>query len=272
MKVRGKVVVVTGAGSGLGREVTLELLRRGARVAAVDLRADGLAETQRAAQAQGLTGAGPRLSTHPLDITDRAAVEALPDAVIAAHGCVDAVVNNAGIMQPFRTVEDLDYPTIERVIDVNLMGTLHMVKAFLPHLKGRPQGHICNVSSLGSFLPVPGQAVYGASKAAVKLLSEALYAELLDTHVGVSVVLPGGMATNISANSGVTMPTAPAASSKVPITPAPEAARILVEGIERDRLHVLIGSQTRMMDAVMRVSPKRAIHLIQKQMKHLLAD
>ena len=147
----------------MGRELALGLLRRGARVAAVDVRADGLEETS------ALALAGERLSTHVLDITDRAACEALPEDVIARHGAVDGLINNAGIMQPFVTVEDLDYATIERVLNVNLMGTIHMVKAFLPHLKARPVAHIANVSSMGGFLPVPGQSMYGASKAAVKL-------------------------------------------------------------------------------------------------------
>jgi NAD(P)-dependent dehydrogenase (short-subunit alcohol dehydrogenase family) len=133
MKVRNKVVVVTGAGSGMGRELALALLRRGARVAAVDMRPEGLAETAT------LAAAGERLSTHLLDIADRAACEALPDEVIARHGRVDGLINNAGIMQPFITVEDLDYATIEHVLTVNLMGTIHMVKAFLPHLKARPR-------------------------------------------------------------------------------------------------------------------------------------
>jgi NAD(P)-dependent dehydrogenase (short-subunit alcohol dehydrogenase family) len=265
MKVHDRTIVVTGAGSGLGRELALALLARGAQVAAVDLRAEGLEETARLAAARG------RLSIHVVDITDRAAVESLPEAVIAAHGTVDGVINNAGIMQPFHTVADLDYATIERVLDVNLMGTVHMVKAFLPPLLQRPEAHIANVSSLGSFLPVPGQAMYGASKAAVKLLTESLYAELLETNVGVSLVLPGGMGTNISANSGVSVPRAAAESSRIPITPPADAARTVVDGIERDRLHILIGSQTRIMDLVVRVAPKPAIHLIQRQMKHLLA-
>ena len=193
MKVRGKVLVVTGAGSGMGREITLELLRRGARVAAVDLRPEGLEGTA------GLARPRERLSTHVLDITDREAVAALPDEVTAAHGVVDGIVNNAGIIQPFITVEELDYATIDRVLAVNLMGTIQMVKAFLPRLKERPQAHIANVSSMGGFLPVPGQVMYGASKAAVKLLTEGLYAELLETPVGVSVIMPGAAATNITA-------------------------------------------------------------------------
>jgi short-subunit dehydrogenase len=264
MKVRNKVVVVTGAGSGMGRELALALLRRGARVAAVDMRPEGLAETAT------LAAAGERLSTHVLDITDRAACETLPDEVIARHGRVDGLINNAGIMQPFITVDDLDYTTIERVLNVNLMGTIHMVKAFLPHLKARPEAHVANVSSMGGFLPVPGQAMYGASKAAVKLLTEALYAELLDTSVGVSVIMPGGMATNITANSGVSMPGVDPAASKYPMTSARDAARIILDGIESDRLHILVGRDARVMSAASRIAPRQAVHLIQKRMKKLM--
>ena len=265
MKVRGKVVVVTGAGSGMGRELTLALLRRGARVAAVDVRPEGLAETA------ALAAAGERLTTHVVDITDRAACEALPDEVIARHGAVDGLVNNAGIIQPFVTIEDLDDATIERVLNVNLMGTIHMVKAFLPHLRARPEAHIANVSSMGGFLPVPGQVMYGASKAAVKLLTEGLYAELLDTNVGVSVIMPGAVATNITENSGVAAPVADAATaSSYPTTSAPDAARIMVEGIEAGRLHIFVGRDSRLMNAATRIAPRQATHLIQKQMKKLM--
>lgn len=266
MKVRNKVVVVTGAGSGMGREVTLELLRRGARVAAVDLRPEGLAQT--AALANG----GADLSTHVVDISDRAAVEALPHDVRASHGVVDAVVNNAGIIQPFVPIADLDYAAIERVLNVNLMGTIYMVKTFLPLLAERPEAHIANVSSMGGFLPVPGQAMYGASKAAVKLMTEGLYAELLDTNVGVSVIMPGAVATNITENSGVTVPMseADAAAAGTRTTSAPDAARTIIDGIESDRLHIFVGRDSRMMNVASRVAPKQATHLIQKQMKKLM--
>lgn len=265
MKVRGKVVVVTGAGSGMGREVARELLRRGARVAAVDLRGEGLAETAT------LAGAGERMSTHVLDVTDRTAVEALPAEVVARHGWVDGLVNVAGIIQPFVTVEDLDYPTIERVLAVNLMGTVHTVKAFLPYLTARPEAHLANVSSMGGFLPVPGQVVYGASKAAVKLLTEGLYAELLDTRVGVSVIMPGAVATNITANSGVSIPGMEAAAAGARMLSAADAAPIMVDGIEKGRLHIYVGRDSLMMGAATRLAPRQATHLIQKQMKRLLA-
>ena len=264
MKLRGKVVVVTGAGSGMGRALTVALRERGATVAAVDLRSESLAETAR------LAGAGTALSEHVLDITDREAVAALPEQVIAEHGRVDALINCAGIIQPFVTVEDLDYPTIERVLNVNLMGTIHMVKAFLPHLKARPEAHIANVSSMGGFLPVPGQVIYGASKAGVKLLTEGLFAELRDTAVRVSVIMPGAVETPITANSGVSIPGMDAASGSARMLKATDAAQIMLDGIEKDRLHIYVGRDSQLMGAAMRLSPKRATLLIQKQMKGLL--
>lgn len=264
MKVLNKVLVVTGAGSGMGRAVAEELVRRGARVAAADVRPEGLARTAT------LAGAGTRLSTHVLDISDRAAVAELPDMVLTTHGRIDGVINNAGIIQPFVPVADLDLATIEHVLDVNLMGTVYMVKAFLPYLLERPVGHIANVSSMGGFLPVPGQSIYGASKAAVKLLTEGLYAELLDTSVGVSVVLPGAVDTNITENSGVAMPSlsGPSAPS---MTSAPEAARMIVDGIENNRLYVFVGRDSRLMNVATRIAPRRASLLVRRQLKGLLA-
>lgn len=264
MKVQGKVVVVTGGGSGMGRALVLLLLRKGARVAAVDLNAASLQETAQLAQA------AERLSTHVLNITQREAVEALPAEVMARHGAVDGLINNAGIIQPFVRVNDLDYGAIERVMNVNFYGTLYMIKAFLPHLLQRPEAHIVNISSMGGFLPVPGQSVYGASKAAVKLLSEGLFAELLETPVRVTVVFPGAVATNITANSGVEIRAAegrqPAAK---PLEPE-RAAQIIVEGMEQNRFRVLVGSDARLMDFLYRLNPERAARFIYQQMRSLL--
>lgn len=266
MNVAGKVIVVIGGGNGIGRQVVLELLRRGARVAAVDIRQEALDDT--AAHAD----AGNRLATFRVDITDRAAVHALPDQVVEAFGQVDGLVNVAGIIQPFVRLADLDFEAIERVIDVNLYGTLHTVKAFLPLLLARPAAHVTNVSSMGGFLPVPGQTIYGASKAAVKLMTEGLYAELLETDVGVSVVFPGAVKTDITANSGVDTPGTggSAESSKFPTTEPDDAARIIVDGIESNRFHVYVGRDSRLLNLLNRLAPRRSTHLIQRQMTSLL--
>ena len=266
MQMEDKVEVVTGGGNGIGRELVLELLRRGARVAAVDIRQDSLDETAR------LASAGDRLALFVVDITDRQDVEALPEKVVAELGAVDALINNAGIIQPFVRLNDLEFEAIERVVDVNFWGTVHTVKAFLPHLLERPVGHVANVSSMGGFLPVPGQTVYGATKAAVKLLTEGLYAELMGTNVGVSVILPGAVGTEISANSGVGVPAGAesADAAQFPTTSPNDAARIIVDGIESDEFHIFVGRDARTMNIFSRVAPRRATRFISNKMKDLL--
>jgi NAD(P)-dependent dehydrogenase (short-subunit alcohol dehydrogenase family) len=267
MKVAGKVVAVTGGGNGIGQQVVLELVRRGASVAAADISEQGLETTVE------LASAGNRVSTHVVDITDREAVGAWPEDITAIHGPIDSVINVAGIIQPFVKLVDLDYEAIERVINVNLYGTIHVVKTFLPGLLNRPVAHIANVSSMGGFLPVPGQTIYGASKAAVKLLTEGLYAELLDTDVGVSVIFPGAVATDITSHSGVEIPmdAASAEASRVRTTSPEEAARIILDGIEDDQFHIYVGRDAVLMNVANRISPRRSTHLIYRQMKNLLS-
>ena len=268
MNVAGRIVVVTGAGSGMGRETALELLRRGARVAAVDINATTLAETVSLAADQASS-----LATFTVNVTDRAAVEALPQAVVDRFGAVDGIINCAGIIQPFVRLNDLDYASIDRVFAVNWLGTLYMTKTFLPWLLKRPEAHIVNISSMGGFLPVPGQSVYGASKAAVKLLTEGLHSELAGTAVHVTVVFPGAVATNITTNSGVAIPMmGDAAGGKQPsVLAADKAARIILDGMGKNRFRVLVGSDARMMDRLYRLSPRRATGFIAGQMKELLS-
>ncbi|MGB8359846.1 MAG: SDR family oxidoreductase [Acidimicrobiia bacterium] len=264
MRFEGKVIVVTGGGSGMGRQVVLELLRRQARVAAVDIRQESLDETAR------LADVGDRLASYTVDVTDRGAVGALPESVLADMGVVDGLIHCAGIIQPFVRLNELDYDAIDRVINVNLYGTIHVVKAFLPVLLERPVAHIANVSSMGGFLPVPGQTIYGATKAGVKLMTEGLYAELLETNVGVSVVMPGAVATDIATNSGVDVGDMTVEESDYPTTSAEDAARIILDGIEKDRLHIFVGRDSLMMNAFSRTAPRRATHMIYRQMKDLL--
>ena len=267
MQLTNKVFVVTGGGNGMGREVVLGLLARGARVAAVDLNEPGLAETAKLAGA-----ASAQLTTHPLNVTDRHAVLALPDAVIHAHDQVDGVLNVAGIIQPFVKLTELDFDTIERVFNVNFWGVVNMTKAFLPALTARPEAAVLNVASMGGFLPVPGQAAYGASKAAVKLFTEALYAESLGTNLAVTIVFPGGVGTNITANSGVAMPEVAAAKpgKEYKTTSPADAGQQIIEGLEKGSFRVVIGSDAKFMDRFSRFSPRRATELIASKMKDLL--
>lgn len=258
-----KVFVVTGAGSGIGRETALQLLWRGARVAAVDLHADTLEELA------GDARAGSRLSLHPLDVADRAAIEALPADVIAAHGRVDGLFSIAGIIQPFVSVSDLPLERAERIMNVNFWGTYYLDTAFLPLLVQRPEACLVNVSSMGALVPVPGQGVYSASKAAVRLLTECLYAELADTSVAVTLVIPGGVGTNITTNSGVEIPKIPAgAMSKV--TSAEDAATQIVDAVRDGTFRLIIGADAFKLDILGRVAPVRAITTVADRMKALM--
>lgn len=269
MKVANKVIVVTGAGSGIGRALTLALLQKGARVAAADLNETTLQETVALA-----SGYADRLSAHVLNVADRPAVEALPDTVIAAHGAVDGIINNAGIIQPFIRLNDLQYDVIERVLNVNLYSVIYMTKAFLPHLLARPVAHVVNVSSMGGFFPVPGQTLYGASKAGVKLMTEGLYAELLDTNVRVTAVFPGAIATNITMNSGVSMDISATddAAQNFTMTSADDAARMIIDGMEKDKFQVYVGRDAKMMNLFYRLNPRRATQFMYSRMKELLGD
>lgn len=254
--------MVTGAGGGIGAELVLGLLSRGAKVVACDLREESLVALK------GLAGAeGDALSTYIVNITDRKAVEELPKKV----GEIDGLINNAGIIQPFVKINELDYEAIDRVMGVNFYGTLYFVKTFLPQLLKRPVAHIVNVSSMGGFLPVPGQSVYGASKAAVKLMTEGLYAELKGTNVRVSVVFPGATQTNITQNSGLKAPAqAEGTKQRIPMLDPKKVAAIILDGVERDRFQIFTGKDSRLMNTLCRLNPQMATDLIAKQMRSLL--
>lgn len=272
MKVQNKVVVVTGAGAGMGREVTLELLRRGAKaVVAVDVKQEALNETITLAGDNG-----HRISSHVVDISNIDQVKELPARVLELHGQVDGLINVAGIIHKFHTVADLSYEEIHRVFNVNFFGTVHMVKEFLPLLLARPEAQITNISSMGSYVPVPGQTMYGASKAAVKLFTEGLRSELAGGPVGVNLVFPGAVATNIAGNSGAMteeeakkMASNPEAS-KYKTLPAADAGRIIVDGFESNVFHGFAGSDAKFMYRYSRLAPEAAAKLIQKQMANLL--
>ena len=264
MKINDKTIILTGAGSGIGRALTLELLKSGAIVVAVDLRKDTLEILKN-------TIGDSRLHIYGLDVSDKAKVMEFSKQVIKDLGHVDGLINCAGIIQPFKKVNELDYNDIERVMNVNFYGTVYMTKAFLPLLLDRPEAHIVNVSSMGGFLPVPGQSVYGASKAAVKLFTEGLFAEFLDTNVRVSVVFPGATTTDISKNSGVQTPSMPSDSAKnIPMLSAEKAAQIIVKGIEKNRAQIFTGNDSKTMNFLYRLNPVFATKFIAKKMSSLL--
>jgi short-subunit dehydrogenase len=268
MKVQNKRIIVTGGGSGMGREIVLNLLSKDAKVMAIDINEIALQETVAIANDKKKS-----LSTMVVDITKKASVEMMLNDILERFGSVDGIINNAGIIQPFLKVNDLSYEAIERVFNVNFYGTLYLVKAFLPHLLTRPEAHIVNISSMGGFLPVPGQTVYGASKAAVKLLTEGLNSELIGTNVKVTIVFPGAIGTNIMQNSGVDNPLQSASENKSMkiLTPA-KAAQIIINGMENNRYRILVGTDAKIMDFFYRLAPRSAANLIGKKMGALLSD
>lgn len=267
MDVQGKVIVVTGGGNGIGQQLVLTLLDKGATVAAADINADALEQTRRlAGDRAGM------LSLHQTDIASREAVARLVETVLARHGCVDAIINNAGVIHPFRTVRELDHGVIERMININFYGVINMTKAFLPLLLARPVAHIVNVSSMGGIFAYPKQTFYGASKAAVKLLSEGLYVELRGSRVGVTVVYPGAIATNITRNNDAHNDAIERFSRIYRGTPPATAARRIVEAIESNRFRVVIGIDAKVLSFLYRLFPRLTIVLVGKAMNIAMPD
>ena len=269
MKVAGKVIVVTGAGNGMGREISLNLLNKGAKVIGLDINMEGLKKTQE------LAGDKSQLmKLMQLDITNREAVEQMAEEAVKLFGAVDGIINNAGIIQDFIPVSKMEYRTIERVMNINFYGTLYMVKAFLPHLLTRPEAHIVNVSSMGAFAPVPGQTFYGASKAAVRALTEGLMGELMDTNVKVSEVFPGAVATNIQKNSGLKSAVDVSGYSeedikKNGVTTPKMAAETIVSGMEAGKWKIIVGSDCKKMDLLVRIAPRFAMKKLAEAIKKL---
>jgi short-subunit dehydrogenase len=268
MKVQGKTFVVTGAGNGIGREVSLQLLALGAKVAGLDLSQKGLDETSVKAGSENFAG-------YSVDITKLSEVVKAKGLITGKFGAIDGLINVAGIIQPFIRVNELNFDQIAKVMDVNFFGLLNVTKTFLPDLISRPVAHIANVSSMGGFVPVPGQSIYGASKAAVKLLTEGLHSELQGTGVGVTTIFPGGVDTDIVLNSGVMTEDqmkqmAAKAGPKRKSTSVTVAAKAIIDGIEKKKFHVLIGPDAKTMYYLSRFMPERAANLIYKNMKDLL--
>ncbi|SDT09705.1 NADP-dependent 3-hydroxy acid dehydrogenase YdfG [Nocardioides scoriae] len=261
--VQGKVVVVTGAGSGIGRELAVELSRRGARVSGCDVDEAGLKET--ATRTRG------ELHTAVVDMGDREAVTAYAAEVAAHFGVVHQVFNNAGIAFN-SSVLDSEWSDYERVLRVNLNGVIHGTQAFLPHLLASGDGHVVNVSSLNGYLAQPGLSHYCAAKFAVRGFTETLRSEmLLEGHpVKVSVVHPGGVATAISSNAlewaratGREITPAHEArqrtyTEKLLKLPADKAARIIVDGVEKGRARIRVGNDAIAVDRLVRLAPATA--------------
>ena len=257
-----RTAVVTGAGSGIGRAVSLALAKRGCRLALVDIDAEGLAESARQVSALGRP-----VTTHVVDVSDKARMAALPDEVVAAHGAVHVLVNNAGV-SVHASFADHSLEDFEWLMGINFWGVVYGCKFFLPHLLRAPEAHVVNISSVFGLLGVPRQASYCASKFAVRGLSETLRIELAKTKVGVTSVHPGGVATNIAAKMRVVGgPEAIAANERIVkrfknMLPPEVAAEAIVLGIAENRPRVLITRETHVADLLKRVLPGLSTDLV----------
>ena len=265
MNVSNRVAVITGAGSGIGRATALALARRGCHLALADIGIEGLKET-----AWMLSTLGVRVTTHPLDVADRAAVRALPAAVMDAHKRVDLLVNNAGVALG-GSFEQVDEDDFDWLMDINFNGVVRMTRAFLPLLRQSDQARIVNLSSIYGIVSPPGQAAYSASKFAVRGFSNALRHELEGSTVAVSVVHPGGVATAIASNARVPRD-APADEiargrklSEKLLRMAPDTAgEIIARGIERRQARILVGNDAKFVSFLERLAPVAYWRLLKK--------
>jgi NAD(P)-dependent dehydrogenase (short-subunit alcohol dehydrogenase family) len=244
---RDKVCVITGAGSGIGRALALELGRRGARLAISDVNQEAAAETAK------LCGA----ESYRLDVSDRTAVFAHAEEVAARFGVVNLVINNAGVAM-HQDVLETSVEDYEWIMGVNFWGVVYGTKAFLPHLIASGDGHLVNLSSLFGLIAVPAQSGYNASKFAVRGFTESLRQEMLAAGhpVGVSCVHPGGIKTSIARSARVRGgdPTELATRfDRIARVPPERAAQIILQGVERRRPRILVGGDARAIDLLQRV-------------------
>jgi NADP-dependent 3-hydroxy acid dehydrogenase YdfG len=238
-----KVVVITGAGSGIGRALALDLAAKGSVLALSDVDDAGLAETVDLVKAAGVR----EVRSDHLDVADRAAFTTYAAAVAEQFGRVNVVINNAGVALA-GDLDDLAYGDMEWIVGINFWGVVHGTKEFLPHLIASGDGHVVNLSSLFGLISMPGQSAYNATKYAVRGLTEALREEMLIAghRVGVTAVHPGGIKTAIARNARVSEHEDKAATAKLfdeklaKMTPE-RAAEIIVRGIIRNQARVLVG-------------------------------
>ena len=252
----GAVAVLTGAGSGMGAELAVQLAAKGANLALVDRDESGLQAT-----VARLGGGGVKVSAHVMDVSYAAAIEAFPAQVLEVHGRVSVLINNAGVAL-VGTFEQASLADFEWLMNINFWGGVRLTHAFLPVLRREPMAQIMLVSSVFGLIGPPGQTAYAASKFALRGFGEALRHELGQGKIGVTIVHPGGVNTNIarSARIGEKMDRQAAQAGvklfqKMLKTRADRAASRMLRGIERREKRVLIGADAYQIDAIQRLIP-----------------
>ena len=249
-----KVAVITGAGSGIGRALAVNLAEKGAKLALSDIDTEGLAETVRQAEALGADVKSDRLN-----VAEREAVLDYAEAVVAHFGEVHQVYNNAGIAYN-GDVENSEFKDIERIIDVDFWGVVNGTKAFLPHVIASGDGHIINISSLFGLIAVPGQSAYNAAKFAVRGFTEALHQEMLVAKhpVKVTCVHPGGIKTAVARNATVAndqnaQTFAEFFDKRLALHSPEMAAETIIDGVCKGRARVVIGWEAKALDVLARI-------------------
>ncbi len=267
-----KVVVITGAGSGIGRALAQNAAGRGALLALSDVDEDGLAETVDLAK-----NAGAReIRSDRLDVADRAAFAAYAATVVEHFGRANVVVNNAGVALA-GNFDDLAYDDLDWIVGINFWGVVHGTKEFLPHLIASGDGHVVNISSLFGLISMPGQSAYNATKYAVRGLTEALREEMLIAGhpVGVTAVHPGGIKTAIARNARVSAHEDKEATARLfgekLATMSPErAAEIIVNGVLADKARLLVGLDAHALHHLARLTGSRYQDLVARVSKRVL--
>jgi len=255
-----KVAAVTGAGSGIGRELALELGRQGCHLALCDLNAASLKETVALCAPLGV-----RITSAALDVADRDAVYAWAEAVAAEHGQVNLIFNNAGVALA-STIEGGSYEDLAWIVGINFWGVVYGTKAFLPHLRASGEGHVINLSSVFGLTAAPGNGTYNATKFAVRGFTEALRQELemMGAPVSATCVHPGGIKTNIAQNAryatleglgNADEHKVRLAFEKAFVTSAQSAALAILKGVRCNRRRVLIGLDAHALDLLVRLAP-----------------
>ncbi len=249
--LNGRVAAITGAASGIGRALAIDLAGRGAHLALCDVDEVGLAET-----VDRCEGRGVKVTAQRVDVADKDAMFAWADQVVADHGQVNLIINNAGVAVG-ATVETMSYDDLEWLMGINFWGVVHGTKAFLPHLRASGEGHIVNVSSVFGLLSIPTQSAYNAAKFAVRGFTDALRMELeIDGgHVSCTTVHPGGIKTNIAKNARLDASLEGQNSDfdRVLRTSPEAAAKVILKAVERDQRRVTIGADAKALDLISRL-------------------
>lgn len=259
MEVKNKKIIVTGAASGIGRALTKQLLENGAIVSALDIDEENLNSLVNEVKSDKLT-------TFTVDMSNKESIINFKNKYIETCKTVDILINNAGIIQPFVGVGELEDATIEKVMSINFFGPVTLTRLFLKDLLNNKESYIVNISSMGGFFPFPRQSIYGASKAALKLFTEGLYSELLGTSVKVMVVFPGAIKTNITKNSNLKVSTT---KTKYKMLSAEKAAQLIIKGINKNKFKLYVGSDSKFMKALYKFNSKMAIKMVKNKMSDI---